>query len=292
MCRFFLSHICNGSSVFFFLSFFHSFIPSPSLLSLALSIACCKQLQLALALLILSSPPLLSFWPPSKRDQFMAQSYGTMNAAHSALPSSASTATIDGRSSLGTRSTSPNQAAAPKKHHRHSNDGERYSSDESPLLNNGPHHNEDIGHGNEVGPSAGFWSCVCYPFVAIDFFLSFFFLCGKSMILQAPPLSAPQYTALVFQCLRHDRPSPLCCKKRDPVRICCGRLSFFSPVPNSFPPVPKMMTLLFHQRSKPSPRPRTKSQDPGFCVSLVSTTNLDTFPLFSVTALHLDDQPR
>ncbi|GJJ69050.1 hypothetical protein EMPS_01396 [Entomortierella parvispora] len=89
----------------------------------------------------------------------MAKSYGTMNEAHSALPSSASTATIGG-SSVGARSTSPTLAAVHKKHHRHeSNDGERHSSDESPLLNNGPHHNQDIGHGNEVGPSAGFWSC-------------------------------------------------------------------------------------------------------------------------------------
>ncbi|KAF9163938.1 hypothetical protein DFQ27_002708 [Actinomortierella ambigua] len=37
-------------------------------------------------------------------------------------------------------------------HHRH-------SDDESPLLNHGPHHNPDLGHGSEVGPSAGFWSC-------------------------------------------------------------------------------------------------------------------------------------
>ncbi|KAG0056224.1 hypothetical protein BGZ83_005956 [Gryganskiella cystojenkinii] len=82
-----------------------------------------------------------------------------------ALPTSASTTTIGGGSSI-TRSASP-LAAAPgikkhlspsSRHHDHDNE-ERHSSDQSPLLNNGPHHNQDIGHGKEVGPSAGFWSC-------------------------------------------------------------------------------------------------------------------------------------
>ena len=44
--------------------------------------------------------------------------------------------------------------------HSSSNGAARHSTDESPLLNHGPHHNQDLGHGNEVGPSAGFWSCV------------------------------------------------------------------------------------------------------------------------------------
>lgn len=52
--------------------------------------------------------------------------------------------------------------AASDQHQHHSNSSNgaaRHSSDESPLLNHGPHHNQDLGHGNEVGPSAGFWSC-------------------------------------------------------------------------------------------------------------------------------------
>jgi amino acid permease len=77
----------------------------------------------------------------------MANSYGTMPAAHSALPSSSSSTV--GRSSL--------SAAKPIKSSLSNQD--RNSSDESPLLNHGPHHNQDIGHGTEVGPTAGFWSC-------------------------------------------------------------------------------------------------------------------------------------
>lgn len=57
------------------------------------------------------------------------------------------------------------KAASDQEQHQHqshsnSSGAERHSTDESPLLNHGPHHNLDIGHGNEVGPSAGFWSCV------------------------------------------------------------------------------------------------------------------------------------
>ncbi|KAF8925730.1 hypothetical protein BGZ58_000522 [Dissophora ornata] len=59
-----------------------------------------------------------------------------MTEADSALPSSSSNTTAT-----------------------HGHDHGRHSSDQSPLLNHGPHHNDDLGHGNEVGPSAGFWSC-------------------------------------------------------------------------------------------------------------------------------------
>ncbi|KAF9969788.1 hypothetical protein BGZ73_007692 [Actinomortierella ambigua] len=45
------------------------------------------------------------------------------------------------------------------RHHSTGRHAGRHSDDESPLLNHGPHHNPDLGHGNEVGPSAGFWSC-------------------------------------------------------------------------------------------------------------------------------------
>ncbi|KAF9959972.1 hypothetical protein BGZ72_008301 [Mortierella alpina] len=92
-----------------------------------------------------------------------------MSGAHTSLPSSSSNTTVVPAGSPSTASTAASQRAAkqsttPHKpannrssQHRHRD--ERPSSDESPLLNHGPHHNQDLGHGNEVGPSAGFWSC-------------------------------------------------------------------------------------------------------------------------------------
>ncbi|KAF9940725.1 hypothetical protein BGZ67_006901 [Mortierella alpina] len=92
-----------------------------------------------------------------------------MSGAHTSLPSSSSNTTVVRAGSPSTASTAASQPAA--KHHtplhkssnnrsaQHRHEDERTSSDESPLLNHGPHHNQDLGHGNEVGPSAGFWSC-------------------------------------------------------------------------------------------------------------------------------------
>ncbi|KAG0310249.1 hypothetical protein BGZ99_000558 [Dissophora globulifera] len=80
-----------------------------------------------------------------------------MPEARSALPSSSSNSTVvrsDSPSSVAKGAGSAKYSAA-----HHSHDDARPSSDESPLLNHGPHHNQDLGHGNEVGPSAGFWSC-------------------------------------------------------------------------------------------------------------------------------------
>ncbi|KAF9086262.1 hypothetical protein BGX29_001474 [Mortierella sp. GBA35] len=52
------------------------------------------------------------------------------------------------------------EASSHTHHQSHPPNGAaRNSTDESPLLNHGPHHNDDLGYGNEVGPSAGFWSC-------------------------------------------------------------------------------------------------------------------------------------
>ncbi|KAF9359026.1 hypothetical protein BGX26_000353 [Mortierella sp. AD094] len=76
-----------------------------------------------------------------------------MPEAHSALHSSSSS------SITAVPSESQSVVAQRSKYSSTNNDPERNSSDESPLLNHGPHHNDDLGHGNEVGPSAGFWSC-------------------------------------------------------------------------------------------------------------------------------------
>lgn len=63
----------------------------------------------------------------------------------SPIPSSASTSTV--------------RNASPSGHKNGLEDAERQSTDASPLLNTG-HSEPDLGHGSEVGPSAGFWSCV------------------------------------------------------------------------------------------------------------------------------------
>ncbi|KAI1318109.1 hypothetical protein EDD11_007161 [Mortierella claussenii] len=83
-----------------------------------------------------------------------------MSEAHSALPSSSSDVTVvhPGNASSGSATLGVGKNT-PHKHHSDDHDLERNSSDESPLLNHGPHGNVDIGHGAEVGPSAGFWSC-------------------------------------------------------------------------------------------------------------------------------------
>ncbi|KAF9925801.1 hypothetical protein FBU30_004476 [Linnemannia zychae] len=51
------------------------------------------------------------------------------------------------------------EASSHQQHQSQSDGTARQSTDESPLLNHGPHHNQDLGHGDEVGPNAGFWSC-------------------------------------------------------------------------------------------------------------------------------------
>ncbi|KAF9428564.1 hypothetical protein BGZ94_001909 [Podila epigama] len=74
-----------------------------------------------------------------------------MNSQQAAsTPSSASTTTVRAGTPPITRTRKSTDTAT--------EDPERNSSDASPLLNTG-HHEPDIGHGTEVGPSASFWSC-------------------------------------------------------------------------------------------------------------------------------------
>ncbi|KAF9578923.1 hypothetical protein BGW38_005035, partial [Lunasporangiospora selenospora] len=102
----------------------------------------------------------------------MAQNYGTMT--REAIPSSSSAVTVRPGSSLSRSSSSASthiSASGPynkdaasysketgrkgfphninQEHHLFA-DEERHSTDESPLLNHGPHHNQDIGHGNQT----------------------------------------------------------------------------------------------------------------------------------------------
>ncbi|KAF9112734.1 hypothetical protein BGX27_002869 [Mortierella sp. AM989] len=79
-----------------------------------------------------------------------------MPEAHSSFSSSSTAVPLsENQSSLFAAQHSKNKSI--NSHNDY--DQERNSSDVSPLLNQGPHHNDDLGHGNEVGPSAGFWSC-------------------------------------------------------------------------------------------------------------------------------------
>ncbi|KAF9437127.1 hypothetical protein BGZ76_001908 [Entomortierella beljakovae] len=79
-----------------------------------------------------------------------------MPVAHSALQSSSSSS----NTAVSSGNQSPHFSTSSfKKNLMPDNDQDARSSDESPLLNHGVHHNQDIGHGTEVGPSAGFWSC-------------------------------------------------------------------------------------------------------------------------------------